>query len=54
MKVICGFLGAFLVLGSVGSLEHNSMDIHESLFFIISGMSLILYAFKDFDPDNYQ
>tara|TARA_B100000927_G_scaffold291458_1_gene293785 strand:- start:1533 stop:1697 length:165 start_codon:yes stop_codon:yes gene_type:complete len=43
------FLGFFLVVGSVGGLEQNTMSISETMAFAAMGLALMGWATYDFN-----
>jgi hypothetical protein len=47
MNFLKGLVGAFLVLGSVGGLEQDSMSIVECLFYSTIGFVLIWSVVKE-------
>lgn len=47
MNIILACFGAFLVFGSAGGLEQDTMSIAECLFFASMGFGFITYGLRD-------
>ena len=47
MNLIYGLVGAFLVFGSAGGLEQDTMSIVECLFYASIGFSFIALGLRD-------
>ena len=47
MNILLGLLGGFLVFGSVGGLENNTMSILEMLVCSCTGFALIFHVVMD-------
>ena len=39
---VCLFIGGFLMMGSVGAIEHNTMELGQALIFSFIGTTLAL------------
>ena len=47
MNLVYGLIGAFLVFGSAGGLEHNNFTIVECLFYASIGFGFIGLGLRD-------